>query len=140
MRTITYYKTSLYGNVVCWTKAAQPALDKPRDLRCIGQPYSVANQTKKMKSSKLINLTAVAVLAFAVVTPAMGRHNGFGSKTTTTSTQGNSGKPAKQNGNNGTTDTTTTTTGPRGALKNDKSTPNQTTTTTTCGPGNSKGC
>jgi transposase InsO family protein len=39
----------------------------------------------------------------------------------------------------GTQTTTTTTTGPKGALKNDKTTPNQETDTDTTGPGNSGG-
>jgi hypothetical protein len=51
-----------------------------------------------------------------------------GFATETEETQGNSGKPAKDNNNQGTT--TTTTTGPKGALKNDKETPNQETTIT----------
>ncbi|MFN4140199.1 hypothetical protein [Aestuariivirga sp.] len=79
-------------------------------------------------------LLALSALALIGVTPALA-NNGFGSEsdTTTSQTQGMSGKPAKDNGNEGTTttETTTTTTGPKGALKNDKTTPNQTTTTET---------
>ncbi len=78
-------------------------------------------------------LIAFSVLALIGVSPALTKQNGFGSETDTSSndTQGMSGKPAKNNDNEGTstTETTTTTSGPKGALKNDKYTPNQETTT-----------
>jgi hypothetical protein len=75
--------------------------------------------------SKMLILTtaALAVPLYALVPAAIAAPPGF--ETETTDTQGMSGKPAKDNGNEGTT--TTETTGPKGALKNDKDTPNQET-------------
>ena len=77
---------------------------------------------------KLLAMTAAifATSAFTLSGAAISAPPGFDSETE--QTQGNSGKPAKDNGNEGTT--TTTTTGPKGALKNDKVTPNQETTVT----------
>ncbi len=85
-----------------------------------------------------IPLAALAMLVLGVQNPTWAAPPGFGSEEDTANTQGNSGKPAKDNGNEGTQTTTTTTTGPKGALKNDKGTPNQETTTTSSGPGNSQ--
>ena len=83
---------------------------------------------------KLITAAAISALALAAAGPAFAKMNGFG--TDSTATQGSSGKPANtQNSTSSQGDLTTTTTGPKGALKNGATTPNQTTTTS--GPGNS---
>lgn len=82
-----------------------------------------------------IPLAALAAIVLGIQAPAFAQPPGFDSETDSTETQGRSGKPAKENDNEGTLTTTTTTTGPKGALKNDKDTPNQETTTTSSGPG-----
>jgi hypothetical protein len=87
---------------------------------------------KKMKSSKIISLIAVAALGL-VVTPALdAKMNGFDH-------QSGQGKKGKTNTNaNPDNKGQTTTSGPKGALKNGN-TPDG--TVTTCGPGNGKnGC
>jgi hypothetical protein len=81
-------------------------------------------------------IAAVSAFALAIYSiPVMAAPQGFGSETT--ETQGNSGKPANPNSSESSQGTQeTTTTGPKGALKNDKDTPNQETTSS--GPGNSQ--
>jgi hypothetical protein len=76
---------------------------------------------------KLALITTGVALAFGLSSPVFAAPAGFGEEKNTT--QGGSGKTTSANPDNeGQTETTTT--GPRGALKNDKETPNQETNVT----------
>lgn len=88
-----------------------------------------------MKRTVLLGAASAFVLSMVAFTP-MTAHAKQGFGTETTSTQGSGGKTNTSTNPDNQGQTTTTTTGPSGALKNDKSTPNQTTSTSL--PGKSR--